>query len=147
MATAGILIVEPKELTSPERAWLEQEFLARYLPILTPIAVDPAHPFPFIQNGGVTVGLELRRERDASTMHALLPIPSQLARFIRLPADDASPREADAPIRFIRIEFGHRHVRDPFVSGLSCPQPGCVSRAARQRHRGPGGSRRSRRAV
>ena len=104
MGTAGILIVEPKELTSPERAWLEQEFLARYLPILTPIAVDPAHPFPFIQNGGVTVGLELRRERDASTMHALLPIPSQLARFIRLPADDASPKEADAPIRFIRIE-------------------------------------------
>ncbi|HET7155987.1 MAG TPA: RNA degradosome polyphosphate kinase [Hyphomicrobiaceae bacterium] len=104
MGTAGILIVEPKELTAPERAWLEQEFLARYLPILTPIAVDPAHPFPFIQNGGVTVGLELRRERDASTMHALLPIPSQLARFIRLPADDASPKEADAPIRFIRIE-------------------------------------------
>ncbi len=104
MGAAGILIVEPKELTSPERAWLEQEFLARYLPILTPIAVDPAHPFPFIQNGGVTVGLELRRERDASTMHALLPIPSQLARFIRLPADDASPKEADAPIRFIRIE-------------------------------------------
>ena len=104
MGAAGILIVEPKELTSPERAWLEQEFLARYLPILTPIAVDPAHPFPFIQNGGVTVGLELRRERDASTMHALLPIPSQLARFIRLPAEDASPKEADAPIRFIRIE-------------------------------------------
>jgi polyphosphate kinase len=104
MGTAGILIVEPKELTAPERAWLEQEFLARYLPILTPIAVDPAHPFPFIQNGGVTVGLELRRERDATTMHALLPIPSQLARFIRLPAADAPLKEADAPIRFIRIE-------------------------------------------
>ena len=61
MATAGILIVEPKELTSAERSWLEHEFLARHLPILTPIAVDPAHPFPFIQNGGLTVGLELRR--------------------------------------------------------------------------------------
>ena len=104
MATAGILIVEPKALNPLERAWLEKEFLARYLPILTPIALDPAHPFPFIQNGSLTVGLELRRERDASTMHALLPIPSQLARFIRLPADDASPSQDDTPIRFIRIE-------------------------------------------
>jgi polyphosphate kinase len=104
MATAGILIVEPKELTLAERQWLEKEFRARYLPILTPIALDPAHPFPFIQNGAVTVGLELRRERDASTMHALLPIPSQLARFIRLPGDEASPNEGAAPIRFIRIE-------------------------------------------
>jgi polyphosphate kinase len=104
MATAGILIVEPKELMPAERQWLEKEFLARYLPILTPIALDPAHPFPFIQNGSVTVGLELRRERDASTMHALLPIPSQLARFIRLPAEEASFTEGAAPIRFIRIE-------------------------------------------
>jgi polyphosphate kinase len=103
MGAAGILVVEPKELTPNERVWLEQEFLARYLPILTPIALDPAHPFPFIQNGGVTVGLELRRERDATTMHALLPIPSQLARFIRLPAEDASLKAVDA-IRFIRIE-------------------------------------------
>ena len=82
MAAAGILIVEPKELSASEQEWLEREFLARYLPILTPIAVDPAHPFPFIQNGGLTVGVELRRERDGTTMHALLPIPSQLARFI-----------------------------------------------------------------
>jgi polyphosphate kinase len=105
MATAGILVVDPKELTLAERQWLEKEFLARYLPILTPIALDPAHPFPFIQNGSVTVGLELRRERDASTMHALLPIPSQLARFIRLPAEEASSTEGGAtPIRFIRIE-------------------------------------------
>jgi polyphosphate kinase len=102
MAAAGILIVEPKGLTAGERAWLENEFLARYLPILTPIAVDPAHPFPFIQNGGLTVGLELRRERDGTTMHALLPIPSQLARFIRLPSE---PAVGEAPpIRFIRIE-------------------------------------------
>jgi polyphosphate kinase len=104
MATAGILIVEPKELRPAERQWLEKEFLARYLPILTPIALDPAHPFPFIQNGSVTVGLELRRERDASTMHALLPIPSQLARFIRLPAEEVASTEGAAPIRFIRIE-------------------------------------------
>src|SRR5262245_30969861 len=105
MADANIFIVEPKELTAPEREWLDRQFTSQYLPILTPIAVDPAHPFPFIQNGGLTVGVELRRERDGRTMHALLPIPSQLVRFIRLPADEGAPREGMPPMRFIRIEL------------------------------------------
>src|SRR5581483_11286101 len=105
MAAAGIHIVEPRELTPAEREWVDRQFLSQYLPILTPIAVDPAHPFPFIQNGGLTVGVELRRERDGTTMHALLPIPSQLARFVRLPAEEGTRTEgASAPIRFIRIE-------------------------------------------
>ena len=104
LATVGIVIVEPKELLPAERVWLEKHFLARHLPILTPIAVDPAHPFPFIQNCALTVGVELRRQRDGKTMHALLPIPSQLARFIRLPADAAAPNGARLAARFIRIE-------------------------------------------
>ncbi len=103
LATAGIVIVEPKELLPAEQTWLEKHFLARHLPILTPIAVDPAHPFPFIQNRALSVGVELRRERDGKTMHALLPIPSQLPRFIRLPPD-ASPQTGPPTIRFIRIE-------------------------------------------
>jgi polyphosphate kinase len=104
LSAAGIDIVERKELTPAEQEWLQREFGARYLPVLTPIAVDPSHPFPFIQNEGLTVGVELRRERDGTTMHALLPIPGQLARFIRLPALDAAPSAGAAPIRFIRIE-------------------------------------------
>jgi polyphosphate kinase len=104
LATAGIVIVEPKGLLPAEKAWLEQHFLARHLPILTPIAVDPAHPFPFIQNRALTVGVELKRERDGRTMHALLPIPSQLARFIRLPVGGASHDGGKPPARFIRIE-------------------------------------------
>ena len=91
MARRASHIVEPKELTPAEREWLERQFLAHYLPMLTPIAVDPAHPFPFIQNGGLTVGVELRRERDGTTMHALIPIPGPLARFIRLPAGETPP--------------------------------------------------------
>ena len=105
MAMAGIHIVEPRDLQAPDRDWLERQFLAHHLPILTPIAVDPAHPFPFIQNTGLTVGVELRRERDNKTMHALLPIPAQLARFVRLP-EPAVRAEAEqaSPDRFIRIE-------------------------------------------
>jgi polyphosphate kinase len=104
LATVGIVIVEPKELLSSEKTWLEKHFLARHLPILTPIAVDPAHPFPFIQNRALTVGVELRRQRDGKTMHALLPIPSQLARFIRLPVDDDAQQGVRPAVRFIRIE-------------------------------------------
>ncbi len=104
LSAAGIDIVERKELSASEQEWLQREFNARYLPILTPIAVDPSHPFPFIQNGGLTVGVELRRERDGTTMHALLPIPSQLARFIRLPVLDELQAGKAAPIRFMRIE-------------------------------------------
>jgi polyphosphate kinase len=123
MATAGILMVEPKELSAFEREWLERHFLAQHLPILTPIALDPAHPFPFIQNGALTVGVELRRERDGTTMHALLPIPSQLVRFIRLPTDPAAaPEERAPPIRFIRIES----VIGMFISRLF---PGFIARS------------------
>jgi polyphosphate kinase len=104
MSIAGIDIVERKELTTAEHDWLQREFTARYLPVLTPIAVDPAHPFPFIQNGGLTVGVELRRERDGTTMHALLPIPSQLARFIRLPGDGTAKAGGTPAIRFMRVE-------------------------------------------
>jgi len=105
MAMVGIHIVEPKDLQPPDRDWLERQFLAHHLPILTPIAVDPAHPFPFIQNTGLTVGVELRRERDNKTMHALLPIPGQLARFVRLPEPTARlESEETPPHRFIRIE-------------------------------------------
>src|SRR6185295_19414005 len=104
MVAAGIHIVEPKELRPAEREWLDHQFKSQYLPILTPLAVDPSHPFPFIQNGGITVGVELRRERDGTTMHALLPIPSQLARFIRLPAEEIAQGDDVVPIRFIRVE-------------------------------------------
>jgi polyphosphate kinase len=103
MAAAGIHIVEPKELRPAEREWLDRHFKSQFLPILTPLAVDPSHPFPFIQNGGITVGVELRRERDGTTMHALLPIPMHFVRFIRLPSEDVA-QEGHAPIRFIRIE-------------------------------------------
>ncbi len=105
MTNAGIRIIDPGQLTAMERTWLEREFLSHIFPILTPIAVDPAHPFPFIQNRGFTLGVELNRDADGKTMHALLPIPSQLERFIRLPSLSESTNPAANPeIRFMRIE-------------------------------------------
>ncbi len=68
--------------------------------ILTPIAVDPAHPFPFILNRGLTLAIEMQRNSDAKVMNGLIPIPSQLERFIRLGGPDAEHTD----LRFIRIE-------------------------------------------
>ncbi|MEQ1653267.1 MAG: polyphosphate kinase, partial [Hyphomicrobium sp.] len=85
-------------------SWLEHHFIARIFPVLTPIAVDPAHPFPFIPNKGFVLGLELERVNADSTMHALMPIPGQLERFIRLPQETSATEQPGKPIRFVRIE-------------------------------------------
>ncbi len=74
----------------PSASWLERQFLTHIFPILTPIAVDPAHPFPFIQNKGLTVGVEMRRERDGKTMHALIA-DSRPARALHPPAAAEAP--------------------------------------------------------
>lgn len=103
MFEAGIHVLEASDLTREERDWLEDHFLGHIFPVLTPIAIDPAHPFPFIPNLGFALGLELSRDDDARTMHALMPIPSQLDRFIRMPWRNGKAG-TDDPIRFIRLE-------------------------------------------
>ena len=120
---AGIQVVDPKYLGREEKSWLEEYFLERIFPILTPIAVDPAHPFPFIPNMGFTLGLDLYRAEDDRSMHALMPLPSQLARFIRLPARGKNgAMDGNLGIRFIRLES----VVGLFVSRLF---PGYVVRS------------------
>jgi len=100
MAEAGIHILEASELTDEDRAALEVEFMSHIFPVLTPIAVDPAHPFPFILNKGLTIAVEMRRESDGKVMNGLIPISGPNERFIRL-----KPRsDADDQIRFVKIE-------------------------------------------
>jgi polyphosphate kinase len=95
LRAAGVAVLRPNELGEADRAWVEERFMAEIFPILTPLAVDPAHPFPFIANRGFGLALQLARPSDGKTMDAILPIPSSLARFVRLPGDG---------IRFLRIE-------------------------------------------
>ena len=104
LAEAGLHVVEPDVLKDDERAWLEDHFLNHIFPVLTPIAVDPAHPFPFIPSAGFTLGLELRHMDEDRTMHALMPIPSQLDRFIRLPGKKARVGNSLPEIRFVGLE-------------------------------------------
>ena len=98
LAGAGVYILDQEELSEADREWLERYFMTHVFPILTPINVDPAHPFPFIQNKGLTLALEMSGP-DGKAMNGLIPIPGRLERFIRLPAAEDAAR-----IRFVRIE-------------------------------------------
>ncbi|HQT73404.1 MAG TPA: RNA degradosome polyphosphate kinase [Acidiphilium sp.] len=98
LAGAGLTVIAPHELNEADRAFLDQHFMERVFPVLTPLAIDPAHPFPFVQNMGLVLALKLIRQDDSGVMRALIPLPAQIRRFIRLP--DPSP----ATIRFIKLE-------------------------------------------
>ncbi|MBO0736695.1 MAG: RNA degradosome polyphosphate kinase [Alphaproteobacteria bacterium] len=82
----GIMILDHEALTSEDRAWLRQLFVERLLPVLTPIAIDPAHPFPFIPNRALAMVVELRRE-DGSQINALVLVPERVERITRLPGE------------------------------------------------------------
>jgi polyphosphate kinase len=95
LRAAGFAVLEAAELTADERQWLDGFFLDQIFPVLTPMAIDPAHPFPFIPNLGFSVALELKARDGGRSLKALLPLPNQLARFVRLPG---------AAVRYLPIE-------------------------------------------
>ena len=92
---AGLSVVEAHEFSEKERDWVEEYFNDQIFPVLTPLAIDPAHPFPFIPNLGFSIVLELSRAEDGKNLMALVPIPNQIDRFTRLPG---------RKIRFLPVE-------------------------------------------
>lgn len=92
MELQGISILTRSKLTARDLRHLEEHFLHKVFPVLSPLAIDPAHPFPFIPNTGFSLALELERASDRRSLKALLPIPQQIARFVPLPAKDGENR-------------------------------------------------------
>jgi len=93
----GIDSVTAGQLAKDEIAWLEEHFHEQVFPVLTPLSIDPAHPFPFIPNLGFSIALQLRNLKDGQEMSALLRLPTALKRYIRLP-------DRKSHVRFIPVE-------------------------------------------
>ena len=87
MKAHNIEVVGSHDIPQENEEWLESYFLSDVLPVLTPLAIDPAHPFPFIPNLGFALVLQMSRLTDSKKMNALLPLPQQLKRFIKLPTN------------------------------------------------------------
>ena len=104
LANEGLKLVTPSEVTKAEQKWLEEIFLSQLFPILTPLAIDPAHPFPFIPNLAFSMALKLRRRSDGKQLYALVPVPGQVARFWELPAVTARGATRSTKRRFLTLE-------------------------------------------
>ncbi|MCP3970194.1 MAG: RNA degradosome polyphosphate kinase [Rhodobacteraceae bacterium] len=92
MEARGISICALESISDEDRAHLEEVFLNQVFPVLSPLAIDPAHPFPFIPNTGFSLALQLERAKDKRKLQALLPVPHQIDRFVRLPSPEGEAR-------------------------------------------------------
>jgi polyphosphate kinase len=120
LKTEGLQVIDAGDVTAPERAWLAEAFQSLIFPVLTPLAIDPAHPFPFIPNLAFSLVLKLKRLQDGKPLYALVPVPAQVKRFWELPANGRARR----PVRrFLSLEG---------ILGLFLDQlfPGCEVEAS-----------------
>jgi polyphosphate kinase len=95
-------LINTDQLSKQDCTWLDERFHDQVLLVLTPIAIDPAHPFPFLPNRGLMIALQLVRKADGKNMKALVQVPQQLERFTRLP--DGEAEDGSTIARFIMIE-------------------------------------------
>ena len=124
MLEADIAIIDRADLSETDKDFIADIFLNKVFPVLSPLAIDPAHPFPFIPNTGYSLALQLERQSDKRELQALLPIPAQIDRFVVLPAPEGQLRYL--PLEDVLIEnlgrlfpgykmkgyFGFRVLRD-----------------------------------
>jgi polyphosphate kinase len=94
----NIEIVRTEDLSRADLAWLEDHFLQKIFPVLTPLSIDPAHPFPFIPNLGFSIALELVNLKNRKIMNALIRLPIALNRFVQVPTEGTA-------FRFVSLEF------------------------------------------
>jgi polyphosphate kinase len=85
----GILIAEIAELDAEQQAWLETYFTTDIMPLITPQAIDPAHPFPFVQNMGMGALFRLKRAKPKLELMEMVLIPAAAPRFVRVPGEQA----------------------------------------------------------
>ncbi len=109
----GLEIVRWGELRAGERRYLTEEFDRRMFPILTPLAVDPAHPFPFISNVSLSLGVSIRLPGDDAPRFARVKAPHILPRWVQLPES-----VRDRPLRYVPVEDVIAHHLDRLFPGV-----------------------------
>ncbi len=114
----GIAVLTEAEVDEEDKGFVHDLFMSKFFPVLTPLAIDPAHPFPFIPNLGIALALKLRRRMDGETLSALVPVPASLPRFVRL-------SDKDGMIRFLKLETVMRMQLDCLFPGHEVVDSGC----------------------
>lgn len=117
LRAADFAILDGTDIEPAEQEWLRDHFLTHIFPVLTPQAIDPAHPFPFIPNKGFTLLFEMRRNAGGEHMYALLMLPAMLPRFVRLPGPS---------VRTIAIEDVLRRHFHLIFPGFDCIGQGAI---------------------
>ncbi len=92
MDAQNIYLEHTVDLSEEDKTYLAEVFLNQVFAVLSPLAIDPAHPFPFIPNTGYALALQLERLADKRPLQALLPVPAKIDRFIALPAPEGTLR-------------------------------------------------------
>ncbi|ARW09460.1 RNA degradosome polyphosphate kinase [Acetobacter ascendens] len=128
LAKAGVELCEPDALTDADTEYLAKIFMDRVFPVLTPLAVDPAHPLPFIPNMGLALGLRLLyADTGLFAMNALILLPAQIERFIRLPSPTPATDASNPPkVRFFRLEDLITLFIDRLFDGLEVGESGVL---------------------
>jgi polyphosphate kinase len=125
---AGIAVLDTEELTPQDIDWLRPVFMTEAFPLLTPLAIDPAHPFPFLPNLGFAIVMRLKRESDGRALNALIPVPSQVRRFIDITAARAAREAAPGARpdkRFLTLENAILLFLDEIFPGYRLEAQGC----------------------
>ncbi|CAA9520955.1 MAG: Polyphosphate kinase [uncultured Sphingomonadaceae bacterium] len=99
LADAGVEVLDLHAVDADTAAWLDQHFREQIFPVITPQAIDPAHPFPFIPNKGFSLLFDLRRLSDDEPIREVVMIPPSLPRFVRLPGERARYAAVETLIR------------------------------------------------
>ncbi len=105
LAAEDIRIVEGNVLDAETADWLVRHFREQLFPILTPQALDPAHPFPFIPNGGLSVIFDLVRKSDNEPIRELVLLPTSVPRFVRLPGEGARFMKIESVLRLFSVQL------------------------------------------